>query len=154
MISSLAAVAAAGLLTGCARSSTESTTAPSGSIIERNERNEVASSLRQEEAAETAKDRELLSELEAKQREEAAEVTAKRTEAKATAKAKKREKAAEVAAKHKEEAAEAAAKKREAASKSKPTNTPAATNKKTTTHTTPKESISTPPTVTVPNGSN
>ncbi|HYM54641.1 MAG TPA: hypothetical protein VES97_04720 [Solirubrobacteraceae bacterium] len=118
MIPSLIAATAAGALAGCASSSTESTAAkPSGAIIERNERNEVAASLQREEAAETAKNRELLSELEAKKREEAAEAKAKKTEQAAVAKAKKREKAAALAAKKKEQAAEENAKKKEQAAK-------------------------------------
>jgi hypothetical protein len=112
------AVGVGGSLAGCGTSSSGSQPAgPSGAVIERNERNELANSLKQEESAETAKSRELLSELEAKNKEEAAVAKAKQTERAAVAKAKKKEHDAAVAAKKKEQAAAAKAKKKEATEK-------------------------------------
>lgn len=102
-------------LSGCAGGSGAKTAEPSGEAIERSERNEEAAALKQEEAAETERNRALLSALESKGREAAADAKARHTEEVAEAKAKKREAAAALAIKHKEEAAEANAKKREAA---------------------------------------
>ena len=83
----------------------------SAAAIERNE--EAAQS--QQEAAELAKDHELLVAIESKKREEAASENAKHTEAVAAARAKKKEQAAAKKAKKREEEAEANAKKREKA---------------------------------------
>jgi hypothetical protein len=103
------------MLVGCGESSGAAKDGASGANIERSERNEVAASLQREEAAETARNRELLSEMEAKTREEAAEAAAKKTEATARAKAKKREKAAAKEAELKERTAEENAKKKQQA---------------------------------------
>ena len=89
----IVAAAAIGLLAGCGSSSGDSSGSPAraAETIERNERNEEAAALQKEEAAETAKNRELLSQIEAKTSEEAAEAKAKATEHAAAVKAKKRE---------------------------------------------------------------
>lgn len=142
----------AGLLSGCASASKGTTAEPSAEAIEREERTEEANALKGEESAETQKEREMLSVLEAKKREEAGEEVAKRTEAKATAKAKRRELAAERAAKVREAAAESTAREREATAKAQPREKPA--QKKKAAKAAPKESITAPPTVTVPSGSN
>ena len=142
-----------GLLSGCASTSKSSATAePSAEAIEREERTEDANALKNEEAAETQKEREQLSVLEAKAREEAGEEVAQRTEAKAAAKAKRREQAAERAAKAREIASELSAKEREATARAHPS--PKSSPKKKAAKPAPKESITAPPTVTVPSGSN
>jgi hypothetical protein len=98
---------------------------PSAEAIERNEEAEQ----KKEEAAEAAKDREVLSVVEGKKREETAEANAKRKEAAAAAKVKKREAAAEKALKTKEVEADARIKKAEEAAKAKTTPTTPKTHK-------------------------
>ena len=147
-------VLGAGVLSGCGGASkTSSTISPQA--IEHEEHQEEAAVLKGEEAQELQKQRELLSVLESKKREEAAAEAAKRTLSAANAKAKRREQQAEKAAQHKEkEAAEkqkAAEKKLAEQRKTSPAVKKPAT-KKPKTPPLPKESIATPPTVTVPNG--
>src|SRR5881392_3230387 len=88
----IVAAAGIGLLAGCGSSADDSgSPARAAETIERNERNEEAAALQKEEAAETAHNRELLSQIEARTSEEAAEARAKATEHAAAVRAKKRE---------------------------------------------------------------
>lgn len=162
LLPSLAAAAlVAGVLSGCSGGSKSTPSgAPSPAAIEREENNREVSALKGEEATEEAKQRELLAQLESKKREEAATEAAKRTIAEANAKAKRRERQAERAVKRKEKEATEKAEKQKASEKKaseKKTSTPAGKKpaaKKPKTTSKPKESIATPPTVTVPSNSN
>jgi hypothetical protein len=120
MFPCLLLAAAVCALAGCGGASTE-TPSVSGGAIERSEHDEEVAEAKREEAAEAAKTRELLSEIEAERHEEdvqAAEAKAKRIVAAAVARAKKREREAEARVKKLEETANAEIKsKRESASK-------------------------------------
>jgi hypothetical protein len=107
------ALISTGSLAGCGGDTASSSkeAQPSAAQIEHSE--EVAE--KQAEAQELAKDRELLTSVEAGSQEEAAETKAKKIEAAAKARAKKKEEQAAKRAKEKEKAAEANAKKREEA---------------------------------------
>lgn len=102
-------MASAGALAGCGGTTDDPKEAhPTAAQIEHNE--EVAE--KQAEAQELAKDRELLSTIEAGSQQEAAEAKAQKIEALARARAKKTEEKAAKRAKETEKAAEANAKKR------------------------------------------
>jgi hypothetical protein len=127
-LAGVAIIWSAALLAGCAGHGGESgkqKIPPSGAEVERNE--EVASLLHEEEA-ETAKNQELLAQIESKTREEAAEAKAKMAEraakkklAKEAGEARKRQQAAEAKLKAREKALKEAEAKtpadREAAAK-------------------------------------
>jgi hypothetical protein len=111
------ALACAGVVVGCGSSSTSgSPNAEQSGEAAAAQRAEEAVHKR-EEAEETNKNRELLSQVEATKREESAEQAAKKAEASAEARAKKRERTAAAEAKKKLHAAEAKAKTNEEATK-------------------------------------
>ena len=130
-------MAASGPLVGCGAAGRPAKGAEkNGSEIERGEQ----ATLKRQEAAELAEDRQLLTGIEDKRLEAAASENAKRTEAIAKAKAEKIEKAAVRNAKHKEAVAEENVKKREKASRAAATNEKEVSGKGEATETKPSGS--------------
>jgi hypothetical protein len=119
VVPGFAALAVALVLGGCGGAGrTEKEAKLSGSELEPGERSAQGEESKRE-AAELAKNRELLSLLEAKRREEAAEANAKRLEAQANKRAKKREAAAAKKAAERVRTAQENIKKQEAALRTK-----------------------------------